>query len=30
LHDTSNDIDGLLGARSDHNLFGLAPHSRAA
>jgi hypothetical protein len=27
LYDTGNDIDGLLGARSDHDLFGLAPHS---
>ena len=27
MHDTGNDIDGLLGARSDHDLFGLAPHS---
>src|SRR5258708_9000683 len=27
LHDTGNDIDRLLGARSDHNLFGLAPHA---
>src|ERR1700674_1382300 len=27
LHDTGNDIDGLLGARSDHDLSRLAPHS---
>ena len=27
LYDAGNDIDGLLGARSDHDLFGLAPHS---
>ena len=26
LHDTGNDIDGLLRARSDYDLFGLAPH----
>src|SRR3984893_19508201 len=27
LHDTDNDIDGLLGACGDHDLFGLAPHA---
>src|ERR1700674_4278067 len=26
LHDAGNDIDGLLGARGDHDVFGLAPH----
>src|ERR1700692_1710631 len=27
LHDTGNDIDGLMRARSDNHLFGLAAHS---
>ena len=26
LHNTDKDIEGLLRARSDHDLFGLAPH----
>src|SRR3954452_13050438 len=26
VHDAGHDIDGLLGARGDHDLFGLTPH----